>query len=137
MGACSSIIAIATAARIRDKIDKIASKARLAKELASWAFGRRRLFRVRGSSMTPTLEDGDWVLIKPLHGLVDIPIGAVVVVDFPAGGIVIKRVRSRGEGTIALGSDNPSEATDSRELGSVAVSAIIGIVTEQFKGEIP
>jgi len=129
VGACSSIIA--AAAKVRSKIT---GKARLAKELASWAFGRRRLFRVRGSSMTPELEDGDWVLVKPLRG--GVSIGAVVVADFPGVGIVVKRVRSRGNATVALGSDNPSDATDSRELGSIAVSAVIGIVTEQFRAGI-
>ena len=63
------------------------------------------------------------------------PIGSVVVARVRQlnkrlnhRGVVIKRVRSHGGATVALGSDNPTEGTDSRDFGSIESMDIIGIV---------
>ena len=87
--------------------------------------GRRSVFRVENRSMLPTLHPGDRVFVdtgRPAE------IGAIVVARFPDGRCVVKRLASRGAATFALASDNPSEATDSRELGSFEDSALIGVV---------
>ena len=72
---------------------------------------------VRGPSMSPTLSDGDIVLV----GLRARPRpGAVALVQWPQrpGQLSVKRVVGRhGDGWWVLG-DNPDGSTDSRQLGT-------------------
>lgn len=78
--------------------------------------------------MEPTHRHGELVLIDP--SIRDLDPGDVCVARNPeTGGTVIKRVRSRGDHTFALGSDNPTAGRDSRHFGSVGRDAIIGKVT--------
>jgi nickel-type superoxide dismutase maturation protease len=79
-----------------------------------------RRARVRGPSMSPTLRDGDVVLVLP--GGRPRP-GAVVLVSWPARSsqLSVKRVVGRsGAGWWVLG-DNPDGSTDSRTLGPADV----------------
>lgn len=80
--------------------------------------------------MCPTLNEGDYVLIKLTRGAVP-AIGSIVVAQHPVEDrIVIKRVRSLGKSAAFLGSDNPAEGTDSRHFGSVAFTEILGPVVQ-------
>jgi len=90
---------------------------------------RLRPFRmeVRGESMRPTLEPGDWCIavrnrrVRP---------GQVVVLRRPdrSGLEVVKRIaQGDGGGWFVVG-DNPPVSTDSRQFGPVAPSAILGRV---------
>jgi nickel-type superoxide dismutase maturation protease len=79
---------------------------------------------VRGPSMSPTLSDGDVVLIslraRPRPG-------AVVLVRWPQrpGQLSIKRAVGRhGCGWWVVG-DNPDGSTDSRHLGTAELSAVV------------
>lgn len=75
-----------------------------------------RRARVRGASMSPTLRDGDVVLIRRRRHARP---GAVVLVRWPArpAQLSVKRVVGRaGAGWFVLG-DNPDSSTDSRTLG--------------------
>lgn len=79
--------------------------------------------------MCPTLQPGDrvWCRERPLDR---VPLGALVVVRSPRPGLLlVKRLRSRGTETFSVASDNPLDATDSRELGSLDPEALIGEVT--------
>ena len=85
---------------------------------------RWRRVAVRGPSMSPTLADGDVVLVR---------VGAavrpddVVLVRWPARPtqLSVKRaVRVDGPGWWVLG-DNPDGSTDSRELGPALVLAVV------------
>src|SRR4051794_1648706 len=77
---------------------------------------RWRRVAVRGPSMSPTLGDGDVVLVRfgaPVRA------GDVVLVTWraPPGQLSVKRaVRREGDGWWGLG-DNPYGSTDSRTLG--------------------
>jgi nickel-type superoxide dismutase maturation protease len=80
---------------------------------------------VRGPSMSPTLADGDVVLIslrarrRP---------GAVVLVRWTQrpDQLSVKRAIGRhGEGWWVLG-DNPAGSTDSRQLGTAEVIGVVG-----------
>lgn len=80
--------------------------------------------------MLPALADGDLVLVDP--GNHDRPdIGQIVVAPDPQDEerSLIKRVRSHGEHTLALGSDNPAEGRDSRHFGSIPCENIVGPAT--------
>ena len=83
--------------------------------------------------MTPTLDDGDLVLIRAIERA---PVGALVVVRHPkkTGVTLIKRVASRGNGNVSVGSDNPYEGTDSRQFGPIDDVNVLGIVTFRWAG---
>jgi nickel-type superoxide dismutase maturation protease len=94
---------------------------RIGRSLARWPW-RRAV--VRGPSMSPTLSDGDVVLVslraRPRPG-------AVVLVGWPQrpGQLSIKRAVGRhGDGWWVLG-DNPAASTDSRELGTATPIAVV------------
>lgn len=87
--------------------------------------GRRyRQVHVSGDSMSPTLTDGDLVLVK---------LGAAVRPDdlvlvrwaSRPGQLSIKRARwSEGDGWFVVG-DNPGGSTDSNHLGPATVLGVI------------
>jgi len=90
--------------------------------------GRRRLLKVEGDSMHPTLKSGDVVLIDP--GAF-IAIGDIVVAQHPYKQSVklIKRVESiELGGRYVLKGDNPAGSTDSRTVGTIAKADIAGKV---------
>ncbi len=99
----------------------------------AWALGRRKLYRVRGYSMTPTLQPGDLVLVKAIPKPSELVQRLVVAHHPTSGGIVIKRVRSIGDKAAYLGSDNPGEGTDSRHFGSILFSELIGVVVQTLR----
>ena len=85
---------------------------------------RWRRVSVRGPSMSPTLGDGDVVLVR--FGASVQP-GDVVLVTWSArpGQLSVKRaVRRDGDGWWVLG-DNPFGSTDSRTLGPATAPAVV------------
>ena len=62
-------------------------------------------------------------------------IGTLVVVMDPHASAVkmIKRLASRGARRFAVSSDNPMEARDSRQLGSLDPEQLVGAATLVFK----
>lgn len=79
---------------------------------------------VRGPSMAPTLSDGEFVLLSRLARPRP---GAVVLVRWAQrpGVLSVKRVVGRhGDGWWVLG-DNPAGSTDSRQLGTAEVIAVV------------
>lgn len=84
--------------------------------------------------MLPTLNPDDRVLVRRFAANKDTPpVGAVVVAWHPSQPKrrLIKRLESLGnEGMILLG-DNPSSSTDSRQLGPIPRSALIGVVVSR------
>ncbi len=91
------------------------------------------MFRVRGGSMRPTLAPGDFVLVDS-RSREQIQPEMLVVARVPTARdasksvAVVKRVRSRGDASLYLGSDNPLEGRDSRHFGSVPLEQLIGEV---------
>lgn len=82
-----------------------------------------RRVRVAGSSMTPTLLTGDWLLV--LHGGRVRP-GAIVLGHFRERPdlTVIKRAKAAQDGGWLLTSDNPRAGADSRQHGVADVVAV-------------
>ncbi|MEM9875144.1 MAG: nickel-type superoxide dismutase maturation protease [Myxococcota bacterium] len=85
-------------------------------------------YAVAGDSMRPTLGPGDVVAVRK-RGRAP-RVGDVVVVRDPerSGKVLVKRVRSLGRATVAVGSDDPAAGRDSRHFGSLPRSAILGRV---------
>lgn len=79
--------------------------------------------RVRGPSMTPTVQDGDRVLVH--YGAIVRP-GQVVLAWFPAGPEmpVLKRASEHADGGWWLLSDNRRAGADSRSYGPGQVLAV-------------
>lgn len=78
--------------------------------------------RVEGSSMTPTLLPGDWLLVR--HGARVRP-GAIVLARFRRRPdlLVIKRAVAEQDGGWLLASDNAGQGSDSRQYGVADVLA--------------
>jgi type IV secretory pathway protease TraF len=79
--------------------------------------------------MTPTLRDGDRLLVSYRRGVSE---GALVLARFPDGTLAVKRAVERR--TTASGSpgwwllsDNPERGVDSRHRGPVAASDVLGV----------
>lgn len=91
---------------------------------------RYRLMRVQGSSMAPTLNDGDLVIVD--QRLSRIPPAGAIVAARPAGldgKAVVKRVSTVSADQLILLGDNPSESLDSRRLGPVRQEELLGSIS--------
>jgi nickel-type superoxide dismutase maturation protease len=78
--------------------------------------------------MAPTLRHGDQLLVR-LTGDALPPPGRLVVVRLPDRPLAVKRlVRHNDDGTVWVEGDNPLASTDSRTLGPLPASAVVGRV---------
>ena len=111
------------------------------RELLLWLLRRRRLFRVSGESMTPTLPAGAVVMIDPRAYRLRAPREEeLVVANHPrqADLRIVKRVvavirSERGDVRLLLSSDNAAAGADSRAFGSVAAEGVLGKVTSRLR----
>ena len=84
--------------------------------------------------MAPTLNPDDRVLVQRVSAIKDTPpLGTVVVAWHPSqpGLRLIKRLQSLESNGMMLLGDNPFFSTDSRQLGPIPRSALIGIVVSR------
>ena len=84
--------------------------------------------------MLPSLNPDDRVLVRRTTANTDTPpLGAVVVAWHPLQPRLrlIKRLESLSNAGMMLLGDNPSSSTDSRQLGPIPRSALIGVVTSR------
>ncbi len=100
---------------------------------------RWRLFRIAGSSMSPTLLQGDWVWVDPRSYRRSAPEANQIVVSrhpYRRDIWLVKRVvRALEGGNLFLGGDNPEESTDSQIFGSVPASLVVGRVKLGYRHE--
>ncbi len=93
---------------------------------AAFIGGLREIYRIEGDSMSPTLKEGDLVLVDPHARL---GIGDIVVARHPFKQSVdiVKRIAEilPGERYILL-SDNPDDGADSRQFGAIPAKDILG-----------
>ncbi len=85
--------------------------------------------RVSGPSMSPTVRDGDRLLVRRVGAGDGIRPDAVVLARFPARPelLVVKRVRRTVPGGHWVEGDNPLVADDSRAFGpAVVVGRVVG-----------
>ena len=80
--------------------------------------------------MQPTLQPGDRVLVRRLGSNPPLGVGSVLVTWHPQRSNLrlIKRLNRLDSTGLWLLGDNPAESTDSRQLGPVATSLLIGEV---------
>ncbi len=84
-------------------------------------------FKIEGSSMSPTFESGDVVLVNRLSYLFGKPkIGDLVVLR--KNKYIIKRISKIKENQFFVIGDNERESTDSRSFGWIKKKEIIGKV---------
>jgi nickel-type superoxide dismutase maturation protease len=98
-------------------------------------FGRVHGVRVEGDSMSPVLQPGDRVLVDPKASLEP---GDVILARHPFRSSVriLKRLRSfEPNGRVFIAGDNPDESTDSRTLGTIKSSDLLGKVVARLKND--
>lgn len=80
-----------------------------------------RRVAVAGTSMAPTLADGDWLLLRKVRGGDQIHVGEVVLIQRPdrPGLLLIKRAVRRTAGGWWVAGDNAAASDDSRTFGAV------------------
>ena len=103
------------------------------KDLILYRLGRRRVFLVKGDSMTPTISSGEAVQVQRVEKYA---IGDIVLADHPykKGLRILTRVaRIEHDGALQLIGDNPAESTDSRTFGAISIESILGRVVCRLK----
>ena len=98
-----------------------------------------RAIAVSGASMSPTYNDGDWLVFRRIalqdaKGLQAL-LGKVVVIEREScpGVLLIKRVVRIDDSGIWVEGDNKDASTDSRNWGALNSSEICGRVLLRYK----
>ena len=98
-----------------------------------------RAIAVSGNSMTPTYNDGDWLIFKAIRkegvsSLQDLVRKVVVIERESYPGIhFIKRVVSADSTGVWVEGDNVEASRDSRQWGALPPEAIIGRVLLRYR----
>lgn len=104
---------------------------KLSKQVLLWMLGRRRLVRVNGTSMEPTLRDGSIVFVDPRAYQNRKPIpGDIIHCRHPykISVTMVKRVESVSPQSLTIMGDNAPESTDSRSMGAIPHEHVLGRV---------
>lgn len=90
-----------------------------------------RLILVRGDSMTPTLQDGDKLLVRvgqrPAPGDLVVFRAREVVPQADVTWMVKRAAAVAPDGSVTVRGDNP-RSQDSRHFGAVPGAAVLGVV---------
>ena len=82
-----------------------------------------RLVKVTGQSMSPTLEDGDYIITKKPRLY---QAGLIYVINHIDLGRIIKRLQDTKHNKCFFIGDNPKASTPSLLIGAVEKSRIVG-----------
>ena len=87
-----------------------------------------RHLRVVGSSMKPSVNDGDLVVYRPISS--SLKEGQIVVIKHPEkkSKLIIKRIHEMNLHGVDVRGDNHSLSVDSRQFGLISRDLIIGVV---------
>lgn len=92
-----------------------------------------RLLRVRGQSLTPQIEDGDFVLALKFPIFFSIRAGELILFRKAPYGVLIKRVEAVDEqGRVFWVRGNHPDSIDSRTFGVVRAREVLGKVVACF-----
>lgn len=86
---------------------------------------------VEGTSMRPTLEPGDRLVVVRARRVRRGDLVAVADPRYP-GRLLVKRAAEVNGGWIELRGDNPGASTDSREFGAVPVAEVRGRAVRRY-----
>lgn len=94
-----------------------------------------RIYKVRGNSLSPAYQDGDFVLCGRLHHPA---VGQVIVFDLPGYGRLIKRIESiEVDGSLVVRGDD-IDSVDSRTFGPIDPAMVRDrVVWHIAKGKAP
>ncbi|MCV2403352.1 nickel-type superoxide dismutase maturation protease [Marinomonas sp. C2222] len=94
-----------------------------------------KLIKVQGESMSPLLEEGDFVFISRWYR--KLMIGHLVVVDHALYGYIVKRVlHIAPDGQLWLGGEN-NKSMQSEKIGWVSPRRVIGKVITSIRSSRP
>jgi phage repressor protein C with HTH and peptisase S24 domain len=82
-----------------------------------------KLFKISGSSMSPTLNDGEILLSKRPHL---IKVGFIYVINHTDLGVIVKRLKDQKNNKYFFEGDNLKLSTPSSVIGPVSRERIIG-----------
>ncbi len=82
-----------------------------------------KVYTVSGSSMEPTLKEGDLILLRKPK---EIQTGDVIVFKHQNNDLYIKRVSKIENNEYYVLGDNPTKSTDSRKFGFIKSSKVVG-----------
>jgi nickel-type superoxide dismutase maturation protease len=87
-------------------------------------------FQIEGSSMVPTIQEGDRVLVSRVNYLFRFPkVNDIIALHDPRDGkVLIKRVTKIEDKRYFVQGDNKNSSTDSRVFGMIGRREIIGKV---------
>jgi len=98
-----------------------------------------RSIAVSGESMSPTFNDGDWLLFRPIdaRNTKHLPslVGKVIVIEresYP-GIHLIKRVTKIVDQGLWVEGDNQAASTDSRQWGVITSTELVGVVLLRYR----
>ena len=98
-----------------------------------------RSIAVSGESMSPTFNDGDWLLFRPIYArnTKHLPslVGKVIVIEresYP-GIHLIKRVTKIVDQGLWVEGDNQAASTDSRQWGVITSTELVGVVLLRYR----
>jgi nickel-type superoxide dismutase maturation protease len=88
-----------------------------------------RLVVVRGPSMVPAIHDGDRLIVWLRPPRRTPPVGRVVLIELPDRPLSVKRLAAiEPDGRIRVEGDNEFGSTDSRSLGPLPATSLVGVV---------
>lgn len=84
-----------------------------------------RLIRVNGDSMSPTLENGDYILVKKPRSQKNLRPGFIYVLNHDRLGRLVKRLAREDEKGLWFHGDNP-DSTSMTDLGASSRNKVLG-----------
>jgi phage repressor protein C with HTH and peptisase S24 domain len=92
---------------------------------------------LRGDSMAPTYNEGDWLLFIGLGANLESLVGKVVLIRRTLGAgsdfLAIKRAIRIDAGSVWVEGDNKESSTDSRSWGAISSDEVIGKLLLRYR----
>ncbi len=92
---------------------------------------------LRGDSMAPTYNEGDWLLFIGRRANLESLVGKVVLIRRASGAgsdfLQIKRVIRIDAGSVWVEGDNKESSTDSRSWGAISSDEVIGKLLFRYR----